>query len=124
MCVPPSSTAQEFTYSIAQESPAEKEKSPRCGGLGEKLFEQNGFCEYIGGEHTCTPQSCGKGEDPMGWLFGGILNLVLCVVIGMWAGSKGRSSLGWFFISLITTPLIGAVALLIVGDKRTYLPYR
>jgi hypothetical protein len=60
----------------------------------------------------------------MGWLFGGILDLVLCVVIGLWAGSKGRNSLGWFFVALLTTPLIGGIALLIAGDKQKYLPYR
>lgn len=60
----------------------------------------------------------------MGWLFGGILDLILCIAIGMWAGSKGRNSLGWFFLSIITTPVIGGIALLIAGDKHKYLPYR
>lgn len=56
----------------------------------------------------------------MGWLFGGILDLIICGFIGFWAGSKGRSSLAWFLVALLTTPLIGSVALLIAGDKRDY----
>jgi len=59
----------------------------------------------------------------MEWLIGGLADFVLCLLIGFWAGSKGRSSLGWFIISLLTTPLISSIALLIAGDKRKYLPY-
>jgi len=59
----------------------------------------------------------------MGWLVGGLIDFALCVLIGFWASSKGRSSLGWFLLSLITTPLLGSIALLIAGEKRKYLPY-
>jgi branched-subunit amino acid permease len=58
----------------------------------------------------------------MEWLFGGVVNLVFSALVGFWAGSKGRSSLGWFFLALITTPLIGSIALLIAEDKHRYLP--
>lgn len=59
----------------------------------------------------------------MEWLAGGLINFILSLLVGFWAGSKGRSSLGWFLISILTTPLIGSVALLIAGDKKKYLPY-
>ena len=58
----------------------------------------------------------------MEWLVGGILNFIFSLLVGFWAGSRGRSSLGWFLLSLLTTPLIASIVLLIAGDRRKYLP--
>lgn len=46
-----------------------------------------------------------------------ILYLAFCFVIGGQATKRNRSSLGWFLLSLITTPIIAAVFLLLVGDN-------
>ena len=43
--------------------------------------------------------------------------LVLCVVIGAVASSIGRSGFGWFMLSALLSPIIGAVALLCAGRK-------
>ena len=43
--------------------------------------------------------------------------LVLCVIIGAVASSMGRSGFGWFMISALFSPIIGAVALLCAGRK-------
>jgi hypothetical protein len=37
--------------------------------------------------------------------------VILSIVIGVGAGSRGRSGVGWFFLSLITSPLIAGILL-------------
>lgn len=43
--------------------------------------------------------------------------IVLCVIIGSVASSMGRSGFGWFMLSVLLSPIIGAVALLCAGRK-------
>ena len=35
--------------------------------------------------------------------------LVFAVVVGVIAGSRGRSGVGWFFISVLISPLLGLI---------------
>lgn len=42
------------------------------------------------------------------WLF-------LSILVGVFASSKGRSGIGWFFLSLIISPLIGFIIVLVAG---------
>ncbi len=45
--------------------------------------------------------------------------LVFSIMVGLYANSKGRSGLGFFFLSLILSPLIGLiVALLVKPDAK------
>ena len=43
--------------------------------------------------------------------------IVLSVVAGQLAGSKGRSRLGYFFLSLALSPLVGFIVVAIVPDR-------
>ena len=43
--------------------------------------------------------------------------VALCFVAGAIASKKGRSSVGFFFLSLVLSPLIGIIAALIAKDK-------
>lgn len=49
-------------------------------------------------------------EILLGWLF-------LSVVVAVLASGRGRSGLGWFLISAILSPLIAAVAVLVLPKK-------
>ncbi|MFW5729914.1 MAG: zinc-ribbon domain-containing protein [Spirochaetota bacterium] len=40
-----------------------------------------------------------------------IIWLALCILTGWGASQKGRNPVGWFFLSLIFSPLIGLIAL-------------
>jgi hypothetical protein len=44
----------------------------------------------------------------VGWIF-------LSILVGFFASSKKRSGIGWFFLSLIISPLITFIILLVVG---------
>lgn len=44
--------------------------------------------------------------------------LVLCFVIAWAAGQKGRSGVGFFFLSLLLSPLVGGFVLLIVPSRN------
>jgi RNA polymerase subunit RPABC4/transcription elongation factor Spt4 len=50
-------------------------------------------------------------EIILGWL-------AFSLLVGFFANSKGRSFLGYFFLSLLISPLICALILLIAGDKE------
>lgn len=43
--------------------------------------------------------------------------LGFCVLVGYFAVKKGRSGGGWFFLSLIISPLLAGIALAIASDK-------
>ncbi|MCS4051313.1 hypothetical protein [Salinibacter ruber] len=49
----------------------------------------------------------------------GILLIAFSFGIGYWASTKGRSLLGWTAASLIATPLLTIVALLIMGTAES-----
>jgi hypothetical protein len=44
--------------------------------------------------------------------------LVFAIVIGVAAARRGRSGLGWLFISLIISPLFAAILLALLADRR------
>ena len=50
-----------------------------------------------------------------------IIWLVFCVLVGAWANSRGKSGIGFFFLSLFLSPLIGAIVVLIVGPNQSQL---
>ena len=39
--------------------------------------------------------------------------LALCFIIGFVAGGKGRSAVGFFFLSLFLSPLVGGIAVMV-----------
>jgi hypothetical protein len=47
-----------------------------------------------------------------------IIWLVLAIVIGVAAARRGRSGLGWLFLSLILSPLVAAILLALLPDRR------
>ena len=51
-----------------------------------------------------------------------ILWTILCFVVGGLANARGRSGVGFFFLSVVLSPLIGLLILLVAGksgDLRT-----
>jgi len=54
---------------------------------------------------------------------------ILSILVGVYASSKGRSGIGYFFISLILSPLIGFIIALVVkptmreGSKLRKCPF-
>lgn len=48
--------------------------------------------------------------------FGFIIYVALCFVVYAVANSKGRSGCGWFFLSLLISPLIAIIIVAIIGD--------
>lgn len=42
-----------------------------------------------------------------------ILWLVISIVVGVGAGSRGRSGIGWFFISVLLSPVLALLLLLV-----------
>jgi hypothetical protein len=47
-----------------------------------------------------------------------IIWLALAIVIGFAADRRGRFGLGWLFLSLILSPLIAAILLALLPDRR------
>lgn len=46
----------------------------------------------------------------------GFLYLGLCIAVAFLAAKRGRSGLGWFVLSLVISPLLGFVFLLVLRD--------
>ena len=44
--------------------------------------------------------------------------IILSILCGFLASSKGRSGVGYFFLSLLLSPLIGFIAVLIAGEDK------
>lgn len=47
--------------------------------------------------------------------------LVLCIPVAIWAGRKGLNPWGYFFVSLILTPIVGGLAVALAkphGGKK------
>jgi uncharacterized membrane protein len=51
-------------------------------------------------------------------LIGVILYLVFCIIVGSAASNRGRSGFGYFFISLLITPLITFIIILALGENK------
>jgi len=47
-----------------------------------------------------------------------VIWLVLAIVLGVAAARRGRSGLGWLVASLILSPLIAAIVLALLPDRR------
>ncbi len=47
-----------------------------------------------------------------------IIWLLLAIVIGVAAARRGRSGLGWLFLSLLLSPLVAAIVLALMPDRR------
>lgn len=47
-----------------------------------------------------------------------LLFLILCVLVAVYASSKGRSGIGFFLLSFLLSPLIGLIIALIVTDIK------
>jgi len=47
-----------------------------------------------------------------------ILWLGVSILVGALASGKGRSGFGWFILSVLLSPIIGAIALVIAGEKK------
>jgi hypothetical protein len=47
-----------------------------------------------------------------------VIWLVLAIVIGVAAARRGRSGLGWLVASLVLSPLIAAILLALLPDRR------
>jgi hypothetical protein len=51
-------------------------------------------------------------------IFAGIIYFIFCIIVACGASNRGRSGIGFFLISLILTPLIGFIILIILGEKK------
>jgi len=47
-----------------------------------------------------------------------IIWLGVSILVGALASGKGRSGFGWFILSVLLSPIIGAIALVIAGEKK------
>ena len=54
----------------------------------------------------------------MGLFGGGILYFIFCIIVGCAASNRGRSGIGYFFLSLILSPLIAFIIILVLGENK------
>lgn len=47
-----------------------------------------------------------------------LLWIVLAIIVGVFAAQRGRSGLGWTLLSLVISPLLGGLFLLLVGKNE------
>jgi hypothetical protein len=47
-----------------------------------------------------------------------ILWIIFAILVGVFASSKKRSGIGWFFVSLILSPLIGFIIVAVAGPPK------
>lgn len=43
---------------------------------------------------------------------------IFAILVGAWASSKGRSGFGYFLVSVLLSPLIGAIMVAIAGENK------
>lgn len=48
-----------------------------------------------------------------------IIWVVLSIAVAVGASNRGRSAFGWLLFSLLLSPLVSGIALLVVGDPPT-----
>lgn len=46
-----------------------------------------------------------------------LIALILSGFVGWLASERGRSGIGWFFLSLLVSPILAGIGLLVVGRK-------
>ena len=44
--------------------------------------------------------------------------LIFAIIVGVWAGSWGRSGFGFFILAVILSPVVTGIILLIAGKKK------
>lgn len=44
--------------------------------------------------------------------------VIASIVVGMWAGGRGRSGGGWFLIAVLVSPLLAWLILLVIGKNE------
>lgn len=44
--------------------------------------------------------------------------LAVSVMVGALAAGKGRSGIGYFFLSIFLSPIVGLIAVAIAGEKK------
>ena len=50
--------------------------------------------------------------------------IILAILVGVYANGKGKSGIGFFFLSLVLSPLIGFLIALVSDDRsRIACPY-
>jgi hypothetical protein len=49
---------------------------------------------------------------------GTLIWLGFCVLVGVYASKKGRSGVGWFFLSIVISPLIGLIIVACLKDTK------
>jgi len=54
----------------------------------------------------------------MVWFLIFIIWISLCFVIGSGAKNRGRSSVGFFFLSFFLSPLLGIIILFVLGETK------
>ena len=42
---------------------------------------------------------------------------IISIIVGVWAGNQGRSGFGYFLLSIILSPIIAGLILLLSGSK-------
>jgi hypothetical protein len=58
----------------------------------------------------------------VGWfVFWFLVYLFFAILVGVYASKKGRSQIGWIFLSVIITPMVALIILLIVGPPSKLL---
>lgn len=43
--------------------------------------------------------------------------IIVSIIIGILASNKNRSGFGWFILSLLISPLLSAIILMVAGEK-------
>lgn len=54
----------------------------------------------------------------MYYFFGGVVWFALCILTATLADKKGHNGIGFFFLALFLSPLVGLLVIACVGDKN------
>ena len=44
--------------------------------------------------------------------------IIVSFIVGRWASKRGRSKWGWLLFALVIDPIVAALVLLLVGNKK------
>jgi hypothetical protein len=80
-------------------------------------------CSFAGVFFSLSPGACPCSYKWTAWgtlvIILGVLWLVIAIVVGAAAGARGRSTVGWFLLSVLISPLLAGLLLAILPDLRT-----
>jgi hypothetical protein len=51
-----------------------------------------------------------------------VIWILLCVVIAVAAGSRGRNGIGWFLLAFILSPLVAGLLIIALPSRRLAMP--